>query len=96
MPILGVSFMAKKNMTLSMEPKLKEKAAALFGELGLDLSTATGLFYRQALRCNGLPFEVKLNEPNAETYAALEAADKNEDTYGPFKTVEDMKKELNA
>ena len=41
-----------------------------------DLSTATGIFYRQALRCHGLPFEVKVDEPNAVTYAAMEAAEK--------------------
>ena len=30
----------------------------------MDLSTATGIFYRQALRHKGLPFEVRLDEPN--------------------------------
>ena len=51
--------MAKGNMTIRMEPELKAQAAALFKTLGMDLSTATGIFYRQALRCHGLPFEVK-------------------------------------
>ena len=68
--------MAKGNMTLRMEPELKAQAAALFKSLGMDLSTATGIFYRQALRCHGLPFEVKVDEPNAVTYAAMEAAEK--------------------
>lgn len=49
----------KKNMTLRMEPSLKKDAAELFRGIGLDLSTATGMFYRQALRCKGLPFDVK-------------------------------------
>ena len=44
------------NMTLRMEPELKAKASELFQALGMDLSTATGIFYRQALRCRGLPF----------------------------------------
>ena len=68
--------MAKGNMTIRMEPELKAQAAALFKSLGMDLSTATGIFYRQALRCHGLPFEVKVDEPNAVTYAAMEAAEK--------------------
>lgn len=59
--------MAKTNMTLRIEPQLKEQAAILFKDLGLDLSTATGLFYRQALRCHGIPFEIKLEEPNDDT-----------------------------
>ncbi len=67
--------MAKKNMTLRIDPDLKEQAADLFKALGLDLSTATGMFYRQALRCHGLPFEVKLDEPNETTYAAMDESE---------------------
>ena len=88
--------MAKGNMTLRMEPELKAQAAALFKSLGMDLSTATGIFYRQALRCHGLPFEVKVDEPNAVTYAAMEAAEKGEDMYGPFDSVADLMRALNA
>ncbi len=47
------AIMAKGNMTIRMEPELKAQAAALFKSLGMDLSTATGIFYRQALRCHG-------------------------------------------
>lgn len=67
---------SKENSTLRMEPELKAQAAALFKALGMDLSTATRMFYIQALRCQGLPFEVKLDEPNAVTRAALEEGDK--------------------
>ena len=48
----------KGNMTLRVEPELKAQAAALFKSLGMDLSTATGIFYCQALRYHGLPIEV--------------------------------------
>lgn len=88
--------MAKENMTIRMEPQIKEEASALFKALGMDLSTATGIFYRQAIRCHGMPFEVVLDEPNETTYAAMEAAEKNEDTYGPFDSVADMMEALNA
>lgn len=58
--------MAKKeNTTLRIEPELKERAAILFRSLGMDLSTATRIFYIQALRCHGLPFEVKLDASQA-------------------------------
>lgn len=87
---------AKENLTLRMEPDLKEQASRLFKALGMDLSTATGIFYRQALRCHGLPFEVKLDEPNETTYAAMEAAEKDEDMYGPFDSVAELMEALNA
>ena len=88
--------MAKGNMTLRVEPELKAQAASLFKALGLDLSTATELFYRQALRCHGLPFEVKMDEPNDVTYAAMAAAEKDEDMYGPFDSVAELMEALNA
>lgn len=86
---------SKGNMTLRIEPELKAQAAELFKSLGLDLSTATGIFYRQALRCRGLPFEVRL-DPNEETYAAMEAAENDEDLEGPFDSVQELMEALNA
>ena len=86
---------SKSNMTLRIEPELK--AAALFKSLGLDLSTATGIFYRKALRYHGLPFEIRADEePNEVTYAAMEAAENGEDMYGPFDSVAEMMEALNA
>lgn len=85
----------KGNMTLRIEPELKAQAAELFKSLGLDLSTATGIFYRQALRCRGLPFEVRL-DPNEETYAAMEVAENDKDLEGPFDSVSELIEALNA
>ena len=60
-----------------------------------DLSTATGIFYRQALRCRGLPFEVRL-DPNEETYAAMEAAENDKDLEGPFDSMSELIEALDA
>ena len=86
---------SKGNMTLRIEPELQAQAAELFKSLGLDLSTATGIFYRQALRCRGLPFEVRL-VPNEETYAAIEVAENDKDLEGPFDSVSELIEALNA
>ena len=43
-----------------------------------------------------LPFEVRLDEPNETTYAAMKAAENDEDMYGPFDSVADMMEALNA
>ena len=85
----------KGNMTFRIEPELKAQAAELFKSLGLDLSTATGIFYRQALRCRGLPFEVRL-DPNEETYAAMEAAENDKDLEGPFDSMSELIEALDA
>ena len=86
--------MAKGNLTLRMDSELKAQVSELFKALELDLSTATGIFYRQALRCHDLPFEVKIDEPNETTYKAMESARNNEDLYGPFDSVKDLMSDL--
>lgn len=88
--------MSKVNMTLRIEPELKKQASDLFQSLGLDLSTATGIFYRQALRYHGIPFEIRTEEPNETTYSAMEAAEEGKDVYGPFDNVSDLMEALNA
>ena len=62
----------------------------------MDLSTATGIFYKQALRCHGLPFEVKVDDPNETTYKAIESAKNNEDIYGLFDMVKYSTSALDA
>ena len=52
--------MAKENMTIRMEPELKAQAAALFKTLGMDLSTATGIFIARRLDAMGFPLKSRL------------------------------------
>ena len=87
--------MKKSNLRLRVDPELKAQAAALYESLGMDLSTATRIFYIQSLRCHGLPFKVKADKPNAVTLAAMEDAE-NEEMIGLFKSVREMMDSLNA
>ena len=43
-----------------------------------------------------MPFDVKIDEPNDTTYAAMEAAEKEENLYGPFESVDELMEALNA
>ncbi len=88
--------MSKQNMTIRIEPKLKKDVTNLFKSLGLDLTTATTMFYIQALQCQGLPFDVKIKEPNETTYKAIEEAENNKDSEKSFDNVEDLMKSLDA
>ena len=65
---------ATSNLTIRMNAKLKEEADELFSDLGLNLSTAFNMFVRQALRIQGLPFEVTRKQPTPETLAAMHEA----------------------
>ena len=89
--------MRKSNMTIRIEPNLKKEASDLFKSLGLDLSTATGIFYIQALRCHGLPFSVVVDEePNKKTYMAMKDAENDTNMSGPFESVDDLMEALDA
>ncbi len=88
--------MAKIATSISIEADVKEKAVALLNELGLDLSTAIGIFLRQTIRENGLPFDVSLNMPNAVTKAAMDNAINDVDLFGPFDSIASLMEDLNA
>lgn len=60
-------------ITICMDSDLKEKADALFCELGIDLNTAFNLFVRESLRVGGIPFEIRLT-PNKELIESMEDA----------------------
>ena len=64
------------NMSIRMEADLKARADALFNELGMNLTTAFNIFVRQALREGGIPFAVRLEQPNKETVAAILEAER--------------------
>ena len=67
--------MASTNFSVRMDSEIKKQCEALYGELGMNLTTAINVFLRQSLRVGGFPFEVRLDQPNKETIAAmLEAA----------------------
>ena len=88
--------MAKVSTSISLDADIKERAMAMLNDFGLDLSTAVGMFLRQMLRDRRFPVDLNLNVPNAVTVAAMEAAERDEDMYGPFDSVAEMMEALNA
>ena len=88
--------MKNVNVTLRVDEDLKKQADTLFSELGLNLTTAFNIFLRQSVREQQIPFRVTKNVPNAVTLAAMDAAERGEDLYGPYDSVSDLMKALNA
>lgn len=80
--------MKSVNVTFRVDENLKAQADTLFAELGMSLSTAFNIFLRQSVREQGIPFAISKNVPNAVTLAAMEAAENDEDIYGPFESVD--------
>ena len=64
------------NVSIRMDADLKVQADALFGELGMNMSTAFNIFVRQAVREGRIPFEITINQPNRDTLAAMLEAER--------------------
>jgi DNA-damage-inducible protein J len=65
--------MAKTAMTHArLTPEVKRQAEIILKELGISISTAQEIFYRQIIAHHGIPFDVRL--PNHQTIQAMEEA----------------------
>ena len=74
-----------------IEPELKQHAEDIFQRLGLSVTQAITLFYKQVEARNGLPFNVVI--PSRETLATFGATDAGDDLV-VCDDVEDMFKKL--
>ncbi|MCD7809733.1 MAG: type II toxin-antitoxin system RelB/DinJ family antitoxin [Erysipelotrichaceae bacterium] len=88
--------MAMTNINVRTDEEIKVKCESLFESLGLNMSTAVNMFLRQALRVNGLPFEVKADVPNEVTLAAFKEGDMliADSSVKGFTSIDDLKKAL--
>lgn len=67
--------MAKVSTNISIDSDVKKQAQELFAALGLDLSTAINIYLKKAISEKGIPFDVRVESPNAETLAAMSEFD---------------------
>lgn len=65
--------MAKTAMTHArLTPEIKEKAETILKKLGISISAAYEMFYRQIIAHQGIPFDLYL--PNKDTLQAMRDA----------------------
>lgn len=55
-----------------LTPEIKEKAEAILKELGISISAAYEMFYRQIIAHHGMPFDLRI--PNKNTLQAMKDA----------------------
>lgn len=92
-----MKMMSTQSTNIRIDTELKKQAQKLFGELGLDMSTAVNMFLRQAVREQAIPFRVGAPMPNAETREALAEAEdiiKNPQNYQQYATVDEMVEDI--
>ena len=64
------------NFSVRIDSNIKKQCEAMYGELGINLTTAINVFLRQSLRVGGFPFDVRMEQPNKETIAAMLEAER--------------------
>lgn len=89
--------MAKtSNINIRIDPATKEAAEKLFSNFGITITDAVNIFLRKSLLEGGLPFQLKIPQPNATTLAAMQEIEdtiNNKATSSP-KSVDNFFKEM--
>ena len=88
--------MAQTSVNIRMDENTKKAFDAFCSEVGLSVSSVFNMFAKTVVREQRIPFEITTEVPNSVTKAAIEAAEKGEDVYGPFESVEEFMEALNA
>lgn len=84
------------NFSVRMDSDIKKQCEMLYGELGMNLTTAINVFLRQSLRVGGFPFDVRLEHPRKETVAAMLEAERiaHDSSAKRYSDVEEALREL--
>ncbi len=88
--------MAQTNVNIRMDEATKIAFDKFCEEIGLSVSAAFNIFAKTVVREQRIPFELTTEVPNAATLAAMNAAEKGKDVYGPFDSVDALLEALNA
>lgn len=88
--------MSLTSITIKTDTEVKKEFNDICEELGLNMSVAINMFMKTVLRERGIPFELKLQEPNKLTLKVLDEAEKGENLNGPYETIDELMEALNA
>lgn len=83
-------------ISVNIDAETKREAEQLFSQLGINMTTAINMFLHRAILERGMPFDVSINVPNAETRAAIEEARKvaRDPNAKSYKSIEELKAAL--
>jgi len=76
------------NLYARIEPELKSEAEGILNGLGVPVSNAINIFYRQIVIHRGLPFEVKMPRPQPKDMSLLTEAELDAELTKGFDEIE--------
>ena len=63
--------MAQTNVNIRIDEMDKRLFDEICGQLGMTMSTAFNIFAKAVIRQGGVPFDLRVDSPNAETLEAI-------------------------
>lgn len=67
------------NLYARIEPDVKEQAEGILSALGIPVSNAINMFYKQIILHRGIPFEIKLPQASAMDMSKLTSQELDEE-----------------
>lgn len=80
------------NLCVRIDPEIKKQAEDIFKELGIPVSTAIKIFYKQVILRGGLPFDISIpNKDTIDAFNELNEMKTDKEKYKRYKTFKDLK-----
>jgi addiction module RelB/DinJ family antitoxin len=89
---MPVSKGANTNINIRVDSEVKSKAQEVFSALGLDMTSAVNIFLIQAIRKNGIPFELtaEKNQRKTPKFGCMKGKMREADDHDWFEPLEDF------
>ena len=90
--------MAKtSSMNIRIEPNLKKQVEEILEDLGMNISDAVTIYFKQIVLTDSIPLQIKRPKFNKETLEAINEADeimKHPENYKSYNNVYEMIEEI--
>ena len=85
------------SMNIRIEPNLKKQVEEILTDLGMNISDAVTIYFKQIVLTDSIPLQIKRPKFNKETLEAIKEADeimKHPENYKSYNNVYEMIEEI--
>ena len=85
------------SMNIRIEPSLKKQVEEILNDLGMNISDAVTIYFKQIVLTDSIPLQIKRPKFNKETLEAIKEADeimKHPENYKSYNNVYEMIEEI--
>ena len=85
------------SMNIRIEPNLKKQVEEILTDLGMNISDAITIYFKQIVLTDSIPLQIKRPKLNKETLEAIKEADeimKHPENYKSYNNVYEMIEEI--